>query len=111
MERQIRVNGTAEKVSKALSTEYFASRPRESQIAALASRQSHEIASRQALLDEYEKHDEQYQDQAIPLPDFWGGYLIRPHYFEFWQGGANRLHDRFEYRLDRGAWVITRLAP
>ncbi len=112
MERQVRINGTASRLSTAESLKYFVSRPPESQVAAWASQQSSRISSRRFLLDQFERMKEKFADGKIPLPDFWGGYRVVPNRFEFWQGGASRLHDRFEYlRTATGAWDIGRLAP
>lgn len=112
MERQVRVNGTATRLSAAESLKYFASRPQESQLAAWASQQSQRISSRQFLLDQFQRMKEKFAEGKIPLPDFWGGYRVVPHRFEFWQGGASRLHDRFEYvATSAGGWEIGRLAP
>lgn len=112
MERQVRVNGTATRLSTVESLKYFISRPPESQLAAWASQQSSRISSRRLLLDQFERMKEKFADGKIPLPDFWGGYRIVPHRFEFWQGGASRLHDRFEYlQTPAGSWDIGRLAP
>jgi pyridoxamine 5'-phosphate oxidase len=113
MERQVRISGTARRVPLTESIRYFTSRPVDSQIAAWASQQSQPIGSRRLLLEQFERMKEKFRDGKIPLPDFWGGYRVVPHRFEFWQGGANRLHDRFEYSLaaDDGTWTISRLAP
>lgn len=112
MERQVRISGTASRVGLAESLRYFASRPPESQLAAWASQQSAPIESRRLLLEQFERMKEKFRDGKIPLPDFWGGYRVVPHRFEFWQGGASRLHDRFEYCLAADAsWSIRRLAP
>lgn len=112
MERQVKVLGSAEKISTAQSLKYFLSRPRDSQLAAWSSPQSHPITSRQFLLGQFEKMKEKFENGEVPLPDFWGGYRIVPRVIEFWQGGGNRLHDRFEYRLEAsGSWAIRRLAP
>lgn len=111
MERQVKVLGTAEKISTAQSLAYFLSRPRESQIAAWASDQSHTINSRVFLLNQFENMRQKFRHGDIPLPDFWGGFRVVPHCFEFWQGGANRLHDRFQYRLNKDSWAVERLAP
>jgi pyridoxamine 5'-phosphate oxidase len=112
MERQVRVNGIATRLSTAESLKYFVSRPAESQLAAWASQQSSRIDSRRFLLDQFERMKEKFAEGKIPLPDFWGGYRVVPHRFEFWQGGASRLHDRFEYLLSTpGSWDIGRLAP
>ena len=94
------------------SVKYFASRPKESQLAALASKQSQKITSRTVLLNQFESLKQKFQAGKIPLPDFWGGYLVTPAEIEFWQGGVNRLHDRFRYKLTLdGNWDIDRLAP
>lgn len=111
LERQIEICGKAHKIPMAESLKYFLSRPRESQLAAWASRQSHRIDSRQALIQQYEAMRSKFKDGEVPLPDFWGGYRVKPTRFEFWQGGGKRLHDRFEYVLRSGQWDIQRLAP
>lgn len=111
MERQVRINGRAEKISVAETTRYFVSRPRESQIAAWASKQSRPISSRQLLMQQYEAMKDRFIGGEVPRPDFWGGYRVVPERFEFWQGGGKRLHDRFEYCRDDNAWTINRLAP
>lgn len=112
IERQVLVCGVAEKVSLEESRAYFQSRPRDSQLAAWASPQSRVLNSREALMQQLENLQKKYADLDIPLPEFWGGYRVRPCQIEFWQGGANRLHDRFVYTLQPGqAWQIERLAP
>lgn len=112
LERQVKIQGVAEKVSHTESLKYFLSRPRESQLAAWASAQSQRISSRDALLMQFKSMREKFKQGEIPLPDQWGGYRIRPQRIEFWQGGANRLHDRFEYTYqDNEQWAIERLAP
>lgn len=112
LERQVKIQGTAEKISHAESLKYFLTRPRESQLAAWASAQSQRISSRDALMMQFTAMREKFSKGDIPLPDQWGGYRVRPHRVEFWQGGANRLHDRFEYtRQDNNSWAIERLAP
>jgi pyridoxamine 5'-phosphate oxidase len=112
LERQVKICGRAEKVSLAESVRYFASRPRESQLAAWASQQSRKLSARQMLLTELEHMKQKFAHGEVPLPDFWGGFRVVPHEIEFWQGGANRLHDRFVYRLQAdGSWTIERLAP
>lgn len=112
MERQVRVCGRAEKVGLLESVKYFATRPRESQLAAWASGQSSTLDSRQMLLNQLDVMRNKFSKGEVPLPDFWGGYRIIPHEVEFWQGGGNRLHDRFQYRLQQnGQWEIVRLAP
>lgn len=112
IERQVKVCGVASRVSLAESVKYFASRPKESQLAALASQQSRVLSSRSVLLNQFEALKQKFQAGEVPLPDFWGGYRVVPDEIEFWQGGAKRLHDRFRYQ--RGAsddWQIERLAP
>ncbi len=110
--RQVKVTGNAEKISTAESLGYFLTRPRGSQIGAWASPQSKVITSR-ALLDiKVNEIKQKFAHGEIPLPDYWGGYRIRPQTFEFWQAREDRLHDRFLYRanLEQG-WFIERLAP
>lgn len=111
LERQIEINGTAEKISTAESLKYFLSRPRGSQLGAWASAQSSPISSRQILESQLNKIKNKFTQGEIPLPDFWGGYRVIPETIEFWQGGANRLHDRFEYTNHNGNWKIERLQP
>ena len=113
LQRQVRWMGIAEQVSADESDEYFASRPRGSQIGALASEQSQPISSAEELRQRFEDVERQYaDDEPIPRPSHWGGYLIRPTMIEFWQGRENRLHDRIVFtRCDDGSWDITRLAP
>ncbi len=111
IERQVMVQGIAERLSAEESGVYFSSRPRDSQIAAWASRQSQPVTSRKALEEQFDYFRQQFSNGTVPLPDFWGGYRVKPQRFEFWQGRASRLHDRFEYRLEAGSWRIDRLAP
>lgn len=111
LERQLAIAGTASKISAAESLRYFSSRPRSSQLGAWVSRQSSIIASRQLLEMQFEQMQEKFLNQDVPLPDFWGGYRVRPTSFEFWQGRPSRLHDRFLYSLDQGEWQISRLSP
>lgn len=111
MERQVEVEGIASRISARESLTYFLSRPRESQLAAWASHQSSSISSRKALLMQFEAMKTKFSRGEIPLPDFWGGFRVVPSSFEFWQGGANRLHDRFLYSRDNSTWQIERLAP
>lgn len=111
LERQVKIMGVAAKISTAESLSYFLTRPRESQLAAWASHQSQRISSRSALLAQFESMKQKFRHGDIPLPDFWGGYRVAPTSFEFWQGGANRLHDRFEYARSDDSWTIERLAP
>lgn len=112
LERQVRIEGTIEKVSKETSEKYFQSRPKESQIGALASPQSQVITDRSLLEKNWKELEKTYADQEIPKPSFWGGYLVKPQVIEFWQGRSSRLHDRIVYRkADKNNWKIVRLAP
>lgn len=112
LDRQVIVGGTAQRMSLAESAKYFLSRPRESQIAAWASRQSRPVAGRAMLEAEVKKIRDRFADGDIPMPDFWGGFRIKPERIEFWQGGEHRLHDRFRYEVDAdGKWSINQLQP
>lgn len=111
LSEQIRVEGSAERLTEKLSAAYFASRPRGSQIGAWASRQSEPLASRDELESRYEQLEARFGSADIPKPDFWGGYLIRPERIEFWKEGRYRLHDRFLYERAADGWKITRLYP
>lgn len=112
LDRQVIVGGVAEKVPVQESLRYFLSRPRESQLAAWASRQSSRLNSRQLLEAQFARMKQKFSRGEVPLPDFWGGFRVVPSEFEFWQGGEKRLHDRFQYRRDvDGVWQISRLAP
>jgi len=98
LERQVHIRGVAQAYSNHEADSYFASRPRNSQLSAWASMQSESITSRQVLEESYSKFEAVYQDKAVPRPENWGGYLIQPTAFEFWQGQKSRLHDRFSYK-------------
>lgn len=111
MERQVKVNGIARKVPTAESLAYFLSRPFDSQLAAWSSQQSHAVSSRSLLEAQFERMKAKFTQGQVPLPDFWGGFRIEPYRYEFWQGGAKRLHDRFEYTQAPTGWDINRLAP
>ncbi len=112
VERQVKIQGVAHKLSAKESFSYFSSRPKDSQVAAWASNQSQPIKSRQVLNQAFAQMKAKFKDGKIPLPDFWGGYLIKPTRFEFWQGGGARLHDSFSYLpAAEGEWQIERLAP
>ncbi len=112
-ERQVRIEGIAHPLSAAENSAYFAERPRDSQIGAWASKQSQPIASREALEQSWQDNLNKWQrHETIPCPPYWGGYLVEPSSFEFWQGGYARLHDRFYYYLDKDKqWVRERLQP
>ncbi|UKN02580.1 pyridoxamine 5'-phosphate oxidase [Paracrocinitomix mangrovi] len=109
-ERQVRIEGVAEKVDDSISDEYFAGRPRISQIGAWASEQSSEIDNRATLEERVKFFEEKYPD-VVPRPPHWGGYLIKPSYFEFWQGRLGRLHDRLCYQKAEEGWRKFRIAP
>ncbi len=111
LNRQVRIRGTVEKVSKAESLRYFASRPRGSQIGAWVSEQSKAITSRGLLEQKVAELKKKFSDGEIPLPSFWGGYRVVPERIEFWQGRPSRLHDRFEYVRQDDDWLIQRLQP
>jgi pyridoxamine 5'-phosphate oxidase len=112
LERQIRIDGTVEKTSRAEAEAYFHSRPVGSQLGAWASRQSEVIASRAALEAQLAQVTEQYGSGGVPLPPHWGGYCVVPRTIEFWQGRPNRLHDRFRYTHQADAsWLLDRLSP
>jgi pyridoxamine 5'-phosphate oxidase len=112
LERQVEINGTAEKISHAESLRYFMSRPLGSRIGAWVSQQSKIIPSRKLLEQKFEEVMEKFADGEVPLPDFWGGYRVNPSEIEFWQGAPKRLHDRFRYVRDEDHdWQIQRLSP
>jgi len=111
-ERQVCVTGKAAKLSPEESDDYFKSRPRGSRLAAWASRQSRPVPDRAALEENWKQLDARYAGKEIPRPPNWGGYLLVPGSFEFWQGRPNRLHDRFRYsRQADNSWLIERLSP
>lgn len=111
LERQIMISGTAKKISAAESAKYFMSRPKDSQVAAWVSSQSHPLSSRQMLLQKFAEMKKKLGEGKVPLPSFWGGYKVQPDEYEFWQGRKNRLHDRFHYIPGADGWTIERLAP
>jgi len=112
LERQVRVCGVAEPLSRTTVAKYFFSRPKESQLGAWASQQSKPISTRQLLVTQFMQMKEKFAHGEIPLPDFWGGFLVKPQQIEFWQGGEHRLHDRFEYnKKENGEWGTARLMP
>ncbi len=112
LDRQIRVEGGIERVSPAESDEYFRTRPRESQLGAIASAQSEVVASRAVLEQRFRELDESYSNREVERPAHWGGYRLTPERIEFWQNRTGRLHDRILYeRQADGSWTITRLSP
>ena len=112
LERQVRVCGIAEPLSRTQVAKYFFSRPKDSQLGAIVSKQSQPISSREMLLTQFAQMKAKFAHGDIPLPDFWGGFLVKPQQIEFWQGGEHRLHDRFEYtKQTSAAWQIQRLNP
>ncbi|MCW8898250.1 MAG: pyridoxamine 5'-phosphate oxidase [Flavobacteriales bacterium] len=112
LERQIRIQGEVFKVSEEMSDAYFDSRPRDSQIGAWASAQSTTLASRKTLEEKVAELTKQFENQTIPRPKHWGGYIVKPAKIEFWQGRPNRLHDRLVYTLSENKeWKIDRIAP
>ena len=111
LHRQVRIAGTAARVPPEDSDAYFASRPRGAQLGALASPQSAVVSGRAELEERFRRAEAEHAGREVPRPPGWGGYLLRPDEFEFWQGRGNRLHDRLRYRRAEGGWVRERLAP
>jgi pyridoxamine 5'-phosphate oxidase len=111
-ERQVIIKGKAEKIAVDVSDGYFESRPRGSQLGAHASQQSTVVPNRQTLENQLKTLEEKFKDKSIPRPEFWGGFIVKPIEIEFWQGRANRLHDRIRYQLQSDLnWKIERLSP
>ncbi|HET7732999.1 MAG TPA: pyridoxamine 5'-phosphate oxidase, partial [Paludibacter sp.] len=110
LERQVRIEGVAEKMSEVLSAAYFKSRPLENQLGAWASPQSQLIRSKDFLEQQFQYYKQKFGDN-IPKPPHWGGYIVKPASIEFWQGRASRLHDRLLFTIESGDWKISRLAP
>ncbi len=110
LERQVRIEGTVSKTSRAAVEAYFKTRPRGSCLGAWASNQSAVIADRSVLEARLTEAEARFPDE-VPAPEAWGGYCLAPEQIEFWQGRANRLHDRLRYRRHAGAWIVERLAP
>ena len=112
LERQVKIEGSIEKISSTESLKYFLSRPKGSQIGAWVSHQSEVITSRSLLEQKFDEIKKKFLKGEVPFPSFWGGYAIKPIRIEFWQGGQDRLHDRFLYELQKdNTWTISRLAP
>jgi pyridoxamine 5'-phosphate oxidase len=111
LERQVRIEGRASRLSGEESDAYFAGRPRGSRLGAWASEQSRPVEGRSILEERVRALEAEYEGREIPRPPFWGGYRVEPDTIEFWQGRESRLHDRFVYRREDGAWRIERLQP
>lgn len=111
LERQIRIEGIIERVDTKVSDTYFNDRPKSSQIGAWASHQSDKLQSRKQLEDRVNELTKKYENIDVPRPENWGGYILVPHYFEFWQGRKSRLHDRISFSKDEDDWKIARLNP
>jgi pyridoxamine 5'-phosphate oxidase len=113
LERQVRIQATAKKISMADSEAYFRSRPKSSQIGAWASAQSSVVSNREYLETSYKQLEDKFADTEVPMPAFWGGWVLKPSSFEFWQGRTSRLHDRLKYTFNctTNSWEITRLSP
>ena len=111
LRRQVRVTGTAERLTDEESDDYWISRPRGSQLGAWASDQSVVVPDRVTLERAFAEAEQRWADQPVERPNHWGGYRVRPHSIEFWQGRPDRLHDRLRYRLEGGSWLVERRAP
>ncbi len=111
LQRQVRVEGAATRLTHAESEAYFRTRPRGSQLGAWASRQSAELPARAELDRRVQEQEQRFAGQDVPLPPFWGGYRLTPSVIEFWQGRINRLHDRLRYTRTPSGWTVTRLYP
>jgi len=111
LQRQIRIEGHVEKVSSAQSKAYFHSRDRGSQIGAWASKQSEKIVAEQELTNRVNHYQNKFSGKEVPLPEFWGGWRVKPHYIEFWQGRASRLHDRLCFEKEQDQWNQLKLHP
>ena len=110
LERQVRIEGKASQIEDSLSDQYFQTRSRDSQLAAWSSNQSSKITSRSELENKMKEYAKKYPNK-VPRPPFWGGYRVVPSYFEFWQGRADRNHDRITYNLNDDSWKMIRISP
>ncbi len=111
LQRQVRIEGVADQVSRTESEDYFRTRPRGSQLGAWASAQSAVVAGREELAAAYAAAEQRFAGQEVPCPPYWGGYLVTPGMIEFWQGQPSRMHDRLRYTRSDAGWSLTRLAP
>ena len=111
LQRQVRIEGVAEQVSRKESEDYFRTRPRGSQLGAWASAQSALVAGREELAAAYAAAEQRFAGHEVPCPPYWGGYLVTPRMIEFWQGQPSRMHDRLRYTRTDDSWALTRLAP
>jgi pyridoxamine 5'-phosphate oxidase len=111
LERQVRFEGVVQRLPRDIVRAYFDSRPRESQLGAMTSRQSAVVATREELDARYAANAARFDGQPVPLPEEWGGYVLRPTVVEFWQGRLGRLHDRLRYRREGAGWIVERLEP
>lgn len=111
LHRQVRVEGTVERLSEEESFAYFRTRPRGSRLGAWASAQSSVLEGREELERRFREREAKFEGQEVPLPPFWGGFRLRPEVIEFWQGRVNRLHDRIRFRREGDGWTVTRLSP
>jgi len=112
LERQVRIEGSVRRLDAEVAEAYFHSRPKGSQVGAMLSAQSSVLDDRAAFEEAFQRNLDAYEDKPVPFdPELWGGYLVVPERYEFWQGRSSRLHDRFRYRRESGSWVIERLAP
>ena len=111
LERQVRISGKANRISAEKSDAYFKSRPKESKIGALLSHQSEEIDLNYDFSERFQKIKDSLKNSEIKRPDNWGGIIIKPNFFEFWQGKPSRLHDRICYKIKENKWILYRLSP
>lgn len=111
LERQVRIEGTVERLSDDASDAYFAMRPRESQLGAWASHQSEVVADRATLEQRFRENRARFEGHDVPRPAYWGGYVVKPHYVEFWQGRPGRMHDRLCFEADGAHWHLKRRMP
>jgi pyridoxamine 5'-phosphate oxidase len=111
LERQVRIQGKVRRINRKESKNYFQQRPRLSQLSAWASEQSSKVDSRDELLSRFKEIEKRFENKEIPLPEFWGGYLLQPNRIEFWQGREGRMHDRICYKKKEDSWTKFRLAP